>query len=43
MPKVQRALDELKRLDLYLLSEGRSVVAVTLLGEVRGRDRTSGA
>lgn len=34
MPKIQRALDELKRMDLDLLNEGRLVIAVTLLGEV---------
>lgn len=34
MPKVRRALEELKRLDLDLLEEGRPVIAVTLLGEV---------
>jgi uncharacterized protein (DUF433 family) len=34
MPKIQRALDELKRVDLDPLNEGRLVIAVTLLGEV---------
>ena len=34
MPKIQRALGELKRVNMDLLSKGRLVIAVTLLGEV---------
>jgi uncharacterized protein (DUF433 family) len=34
MPKVRRALEQLKHLDLDLFEEGRPVVAVTLAGEV---------
>jgi uncharacterized protein (DUF433 family) len=34
MPKVKRALEQLKALDLELFEEGRPVVAVTLAGEV---------
>lgn len=35
MPQVRRALEELKKLDLDLLNEGRPVFAVSLLGKVK--------